>query len=409
MSINPEGIYQVGLVNNFRAELEMPIASADTSIHLKIAADDLEDFRKAVAYDPNDPDIIINPAWENNQGMMRRGCPLTITEDNKMEIVYITETISVSDSYITFSVKRGQERTAAESFTAAANVEQRITAGTLRTLLSQLSPGGESPANRYFGYGNFTDNTTIWREDVLVGNGNEHKKSLGSNISVGDSNTQEDTERTLYFGNFNWTVSGGGTIQDGIVIGNYAGLYAPDAGDTNLGPIAIGSHAEAGGASGIALGSQAYNYVDGGFRVTALSYLPKSNLSPLNDNAPAIAYGSAMQATIQADEIDLTSGTASATLELPANTILLIDSLDWITTVSDAPGGAPEIQVGTDATDNDTLLPATALTAVGLHERQTFAPTHSNGVNSVHVSVAVAATGTAQAGKLVVRGYVMEV
>ncbi|SFB80911.1 Head domain of trimeric autotransporter adhesin [Marinospirillum celere] len=385
------------------------------------------------------------PSWATEPDW-NLGYPLTLTDGQNVEIVYVYKVNPNDDTVV--SVLRGREGTEPRLWPADTVAECRLTSGVINYLLNWnelLYTGGvvigEQAIKRSPEWGGICIGhyAMLLSDEVdkdeyyegfgdrayCVAVGNWSQCQSVKSVAIGDESA---VWHPAHYGvAIGWKAqvgTGMGSAAIGaeayiddspksVSIGGYA--ICKDAPDS----IALGYNAKTEAPGAISLG-QGIASINGGLRSTAISYLPSDVSRPIYrkdfepvaqgeiESLPELACGAAMQSVFSTAEIDLTNETATADLELPENTILLIDSLDWITTVSDTPDGAPEIQIGTDETEDNTLLAATPVTATDLHARQTFSPAHSNGVTSVRVAVAVAATGTLK-GKLVVRGYVMEV
>lgn len=381
---------------------------------------------------------------------------LTLSSETDMEIVRVTGKNPSLPNMI--YILRGQEGTSPTDWQEGAQVEMRLTAGSLNRQVSRGLPVvlgdpeqislGSSPDSRKIAIGTGSaggnqpinigfDLTNTADRGILIGRGTtatggqsiaigdivsasgaasisigRNTQSVGAHaVAMGDNSTAFEDEAVAL--GFN-AVAGS---EQAVALGSESKAYAPrtaalgfNAQCSSPAAVAVGASATANPPASVALGAGAVCDVLGGFSFHGLPYLPSEyqHTSELQSYAPDSTRQASMQVVIATTEIDLASGSSNAALQLPPNTIFLIDSLDWITTASSSPGGAPQIQVGTDDINNNNLLAATEITATGLHERQTFDPLHSNGVASVYVSVATAGTGTLT-GKLVVRGYVMEV
>ncbi|MDC8804210.1 hypothetical protein PRZ61_12235 [Halomonas pacifica] len=125
-------------------------------------------------------------------------------------------------------------------------------------------------------------------------------------------------------------------------------------------------------------------------------------------DSPVAGVAAQSQVTVAIGPLDLLSGADTAVVSLPAGLLLFADSVDIVVADSDSPGGAPEVEVGEDATNNDTLLASTAVTVTAPGERQVEAPATPHGVASLRAATTVAGTGTTLTAWVVVRGYVME-
>ena len=397
---------RASFINNFSFEISSTLS--DSANELAVASSITEEIA----------DALKGHDWGEEY---RSFMPLTLTDGEAKEIIYVTEASSSG----LLTIQRGKEGTSASEWPIGTRVENRVTAAAANCLWhvnedSNCAFGIEAKAD---GWGSVALSWNAYAKgSQSVAIGSEAFAGISGSVALGEAArvAEEGFSAGVSVGQQARCNSGSVSVgqyskaqsENSVSVGGYAetsedfsvsiGAHAQTSASSS---VALGAFADASGEHSVALGRGATATIDGGFRVGVMPYLAKSVIN----GAASHRKNTGTAAVFALDEISLSSGSDFADLDLPENTILLIDSLDWITTVSDAPGGAPEIQVGTDATDNDTLLPATALIATGLHERQTFTPTHSNGVTSVHVSVAVAATGTAQAGKLVVRGYVMEV
>lgn len=111
---------------------------------------------------------------------------------------------------------------------------------------------------------------------------------------------------------------------------------------------------------------------------------------------------------IDLGSLDLTDDTATLSVSMPSAVTLFVDRIELIVDGSDSPAGDPEVVVGEDATDDDTLLAATAVTVTAVGERQIEDAASPHGVTSLRAAVATAATGTTQSVRVIVRGSVWE-
>jgi len=190
----------------------------------------------------------------------------------------------------------------------------------------------------------------------------------------------------------------------GMAAGKGASSMAPEN-------VALGVGAAAMTPYSVALGPYASNAsVPGGFQLNALSYLPATAIDTGTYAAPpaTATRRASQQVVIATDPLDLTVGADVVTLDLPANTMLFIDDIDVVITGSTTPGGAPEIQVGTDAVTPADLLAATPVTATVVGERETYSPLIANGVTTLRVATSTAGSGTTYMARVIFRGYVME-
>lgn len=172
---------------------------------------------------------------------------------------------------------------------------------------------------------------------------------------------------------------------------------------------AIGIGANARTPYSVALGRSAATTVTGGLQTNALSYLP-SLYDQTGENAgppPTASRQAAMQVVVGTDALDVTDSAAVATIELPANTILLPDAFDVVVVASEGAGGSPEIQIGPDDTAPAGYLGPTPISKTSVGGRDVFEPLSGDGITALRASVVTAATGTLSV-KIVVRGYVME-
>lgn len=265
-----------------------------------------------------------------------------------------------------------------------------------------------------------TDSAARQAKSVAIGYGSSANGD--SAISMGVSSLA-GSEKSIAIGEdarslANGTIAiGGGTTassEDSIAIGSGSQSNPPSAvsvgASTRAGSpysTALGTGASARFIGSIVLGAGQGPGVPGSFHANALPVMPASP-SEANSGAPSVTRRATNQVCIQTEVIDLADDQSMTELAMPSDTILLIDSLDFVVTESEDAEGSPEIKVGTDESENNSLLAATEITQTDLYGRQTFTPAHSNGVTSIQVSVASAGTGKLK-GKLIVRGYVMEV
>jgi len=209
----------------------------------------------------------------------------------------------------------------------------------------------------------------------------------------------------------------GAQSEESIAIGFEASATPPQT--VSLGPgvscsapeaAAIGAGAKAQTPYSIALGRSSATTIVGGLQVNALSYLPAA-YDKTGENAgppPTASRQAAMQAVVGTDALDVTDSAAVATIELPANTVLLPDAFDVVVVESDGAGGSPEIQIGPDDTAPAGYMAATAISKTAVGGRDVFEPLSGDGITTLRASVVTAASGTLLV-KVVVRGYVMEI
>ena len=241
---------------------------------------------------------------------------------------------------------------------------------------------------------------------ILIGNGaetgNDHAISIGSGNAYGDY--------AIAIGK-DGMASGPGCIS----IGRESKAYIDK-------DISIGHSAEAGGEMSIAIGggAQAWGKFSTavGFAAFAgsnlfahLAMLPVLNktvsLPTLETGDIATRHRAAPSMTLASGIIDLTDGTSTAQIELPAGTHFFPDRIDVIITGVDTPGGSPEITVGTTAAGTD-ILAATVITKNAAQQRQKISPDADDGVDGIHISVSTAGSGTTYNCRVIVSGYLVE-
>ena len=233
-------------------------------------------------------------------------------------------------------------------------------------------------------------------ESVAMGKG---ASASGEGVTAVGRNADASSPKSSAFGD------GASAQPPGVTsLGAAAAGLSPET-------VAAGAGAQAQAPYSVALGRSAAAAVPGGLAVNALSYLPAAydQTGEFAGPPPTATRQAAMQVVIGTVALDLTDGAGVATLELPAGAILLPDAFDVVIVESDAPGGAPEIQIGPDDATPDAYLAATPVTKTAVGGRESHTPLVTDGITALRVAVVTAGAGTAYKIKVVVRGYVMEV
>ena len=232
-------------------------------------------------------------------------------------------------------------------------------------------------------------------------------------ITIGDASNWSDGCIIIGYG-----YAGGGD-DNSVIIGN----NALQLGGGNTSCVLIGYNVNASGASrSIAVGdgadvlasfASAFGHgascnVNAGAHLAMIPYQPKSGELPtVGSGDIATRHRSAPLTTLASGIIDLTDGTATAQIELPAGTHFFPDRIDAIITGVDTPGGSPAITVGTTAAGTDVLA-ATVITKNAAQQRQKISPDSDDGVSDIHISVSTAGSGTTYNCRVIVTGYLME-
>jgi len=233
-------------------------------------------------------------------------------------------------------------------------------------------------------------------ESIAIGPGSS--ASAEGSIAIGRNTTVGSQKSTA--------LSDGAQAQPpaATALGAGATVLSPEA-------IALGIEANAQPPYSVAIGRSATTNIVGGLALNALSYVPAvyNQTGEFAGPPPTATRQAAMQVVVATTALDLTDGTAFASVALPANVVLLPDAFDVVVVESDTPGGAPEIQIGPDDVTPAAYLAATPVTKTAVGGRETHTPLVTDGITALRVAVVTAGTGTAYKIKVVVRGYVMEV
>lgn len=358
------------------------------------------------------------------------------------EIVHVT---AASGNELT--VTRGEEGTTDAAWPTGTPVEMRVTAAALSGGVftdadgnissmpvngpAQIAQGvewavalGDYVTAESFGVA-IGDGTEVATYGVAVGAGaktweeesvaiGKYCSSIGSRATTINTNWTNVGEQAVALG---WWALIGAETPDAdfsVAIGSSATASADNA-------VVVGNHAYArpNAENSVAIGVGARASVKGGFRLNAIPYL---SADPDSDEIDAVNAGFldavatqdaisrrvSQQVVIETDPLDLTDDTAAVTLDLPAGTMLFLDSIDVVVVGSDTPGGSPEITVGPDDVTPAAYLAATAVGKTAVGGRETHDPLVLDGVTNLRVAVETAGTGTTYQAKVVFRGYVME-
>ncbi|TFH84727.1 hypothetical protein EQG41_20880 [Billgrantia azerbaijanica] len=192
---------------------------------------------------------------------------------------------------------------------------------------------------------------------------------------------------------------------------DYAGALGPASAATAVRASAFGVFARASAVESVALGPGPDTTLEGGMTMGALPYVAKVPVSAGWESgytSPAACRQSAAQVVLATHALDLTTAGDTVTLDMPANAMLFIDSIDVVIVASDTAGGSPEISVGPDDVTPAAYLASTPVTKTAVGGRESHTPLVADGVTSLRVATAVAGTGTTYQAKIVFRGYVME-
>jgi len=406
-----------GFVNNFEQILAADLAAGATTMTLDGGGADLSAASADLVY--------------------------TLTLDDgagKVEIVHVT---GASGNDLT--IVRAQEGTTGQTWAVGTAVGLRLTAGIIAGCVR-------------------TDGNSTVSKGATVGAGVEWAVSIGDGASVAANEAMALGSASSAAGQFSSALGpysgttaagvegvavGGGLVDanSGVSIGPYsfcyaefglaAGAYAAAYGTETFaagyaaavnnsaseGSMAAGAYAVVDNASfatslgyesygsadfGVSLGGHAENVIPGGFRLTALGYLPATPIANAATFPASAVPRASQQVVINTDALDLTDEAAAVTLDLPPNTMLFIDAIDVVITGSDTPGGSPEVTVGPDEVTPAVYLAATPVAKTAVGERETHSPLVADGVSSLRVATSTAGTGTTYQAKIVFRGYVME-
>lgn len=438
-------------VNNFRQELTAGIDDVATTLVLNGGYSAIQDASASVAY------MLTLFAVDEN------GVPTGDTE-----VVKVTAT-GLSD----ITVERGQEGTVAVPWTVGTKVEQRITAGYLNATLletgdncvrSRTAVGNQSKSIVVGDAAEVTGTNSVvigdtavgTDEDVAIGtqaHGGYQSVGVGAyanrdhpaaywNVAVG-----ADASAVNYSGAYGRMCKVAGASSVGVgdactvaadysavvgegagvdstsgesaVVGSRAGVLANSAGSTIVGEgsesaapqsVILGQTGKtsAAASAGVAVGHLAHATVPGGFQLNAVPYL-RGAVDLTGAVAPEVAFRTSEQVVIATDVLDLTSGTSAVSLDMPAGTMLFIDSIEVVVVGSAAPGGAPQVTVGADSGSPASYLAATPVGKTSVGGRESHTPLVTDGVTSLYAAVSTAGTGTTYEAKVVLRGYVMEI
>lgn len=235
------------------------------------------------------------------------------------------------------------------------------------------------------------------------------------NVAVGDQAQATDAEGVAVGVNSNVTGTGG------VAVGRRARA-------NRKGAVAVGWWSEVGDFNGVAIGAEAktteseqvvlgpyhrVSNVPGGFVLNAIPHLTTNDeYAPTyisGPNTPASVRANAAKIVVQTPSIDLSVQDAIAAIAMPANSVLFIDSIDFVPTFASAPTGTPAFSVGTGAAAPADILAATPLASNAVHERTMVSVDRPAGVTALEAKVTTPVTGGSLSGRLVVHGYVMEV
>ena len=335
---------------------------------------------------------------------------ILLTLANLSETVHeIVEVTAWNAGTSTATVTRAQDGTSAQAFDDGATVEIRVGKKQLESLLSGtgansiLIPSVGAVAN---------GTHTICIGSGASANGGNRNVVLGSNAQ-----TNDDSFATTCLGHG----AGAWDGSEAVVIGHSANIWEdsskPDyaiaigseAMAVAMGANAIGGFSVCYGKSSVAIGHTAELRVDYSAHVSSF-FVGRNTKQPYGFNiatdnisrvrsTPLIMIGSGI--------IDLTDGTATAQIELPAGTHFFPDRIDVVITEVDTPGGSPAITVGTTAGGTD-ILAATVITKNAAQQRQKISPDSDDGVDDIHISVSTAGSGTTYNCRVVVTGYLIE-
>ncbi|MFW6344806.1 MAG: hypothetical protein ACOC0M_00520 [Halomonas sp.] len=257
---------------------------------------------------------------------------------------------------------------------------------------------------------------------LAVGSG---AQAHNSNASAFGAYTEAEGDSSLAIGSYATTsaaatnsvsvgVSSETTAAETIAVGNSASATAEaaiaaghESSATAEAAIAVGAASEATATASVAIGHLAVSGIEGGLQINGISYL-RNSPDLQNALAPEAAYRASQQVVLATEALDLTDDTASVNLDMPAGTMLFIDSIDTVIVASDGAGGSPEITVGPDDQAPADYLASTAVSKTSVGGRESHDPLVSDGVTTLRVATAVAGSGTEYQAKVVFRGYVME-
>lgn len=412
-----------GFLNNFAAQIAAPLNDTATELELSEGAELLE-----AALSSADA-VALTLFATDSQG-----------NETKREVVYAT---AVTAGVVT--VERGQEGANPQTFNPGDEVEARLTAAALNSLAADQRIG-MTDLGTFYAVSNIDEHNPdpsgegdvialgwgaasyLWG-GVAIGvaaKASYEGVAIGSNAFAGDSGDYEQDWNTAVgayaraegyhssaFGSYASALGDGALAVGGyaaapsprsIAIGESArtGGYSSTEFDRNN-AVAIGANTEVTKPEGVALGEGAKANVEGGLRLSAISYLPKAANSKLRQRH-------ALQVVLATDnEINLRAGSSTAQLQMPPNTLFFIDAFDVVVVEASGAGGSPEIRIGPDSANPADYLAATPVTKTAVGGRETHTPLVTDGITALRVSVVTAGNGTAYQVKIIVRGYVMEV
>lgn len=435
-------------LNNFSTVTVNPLAPADTTLEIQ---DGIADIATALT---GGNTLVLTLFNTDDQG-----------NETQREITHVTAADEVAG---TLTIERGGEGTTAGTWVPGAGVEQRLTAGALTEALS--TPGYAVSGAAAVGEG--AEATSVGAFAAMGGAYAENALAIGAGSSSGGIGASAVGDGATAYGDggssFGKGSTAGGTdalaagggdasydravalgktasaagadalavgsgasasgmnsvsigpnasaIAECMAIGADSSANAPDT--TSLGKqasasypesMALGLMSSSAGTYSVALGARSKAAIDGGFSVSAVSYLAAAPDLSGGFGPPAnITRQSAMQTVSATAEIDLTDASATVELSLPSGVMLMVDAFDVIVTSAGGTGGTPEIQVGPESANKDSYLAATPVSKTSVGGRETHAPLVSDGIGSIYVSVSTAGTGTDHKAKVVVRGYLLE-
>lgn len=452
---------KIGFVNNFSAKIE-GVTDTDTTIVLDGGGDKL-DFSSAEVYpltifdsESGNMEVVYAESVSNNSVTVQRGKESTQAR------------IWPAGTAVEMRLTAGALSEALEAYSDlddnlySRTAEEGVSGSTYNTILgpwASASASDSSPVTSCVALGVEasvqSDNSVAVGNQSVVNVGAAGGVAVGSNSAVqqditnglsigGDSYVSADptliyteTENQVCVGASAWAVgpnsvrvgsSGGSNGAWNVLVGSDANVASYRAtvvgsgvqlGFSQHDSVVIGAKANCTKQGGIAIGAYANSTVEGGMHINALPYIPaeysrgEAFPPPVGPGQQIEVHNSATQqaspaVVLATDPLDLTDGTAAVTLDLPANTMLFIDSIDVVVTNSDGAGGTPEVSVGPDDVTPAAYLAATVVGKTTVGGRETHSPIVTDGVTSLRVATSTAGTGTTYKAKIVFRGYVME-
>lgn len=385
-----------GFVNNFSQTITADISEASTGIGL---GDGAVHFSDAGTY---------------------HNFPLTLFDDDgNIEIVHAKGS---GDTWV--SVSRGQEGTTARAWPAGTKIESRFTA-----LVANGLAWGEPSATQGSRSVSIqpdrasTDLVASGADAVAIGR--DTKASADSTVAIGNATyatfygavsigvvTRAEQEYAIAIGEWAKAISPyvvmlGARTEDyggsdhGVALGHLANLEG-------LGSIGIGHGATTWGAGQVALGPKAYpNQIQSALDVTAVPVMRDSIQSP-----QSYQHETAMRVTLpgllRSNDIDMTTTGDKDSIDLPANTVLMVDRIETVVIASAESGSTPTVSIGTTLGGAEILSGHVMAGDTVLSREQLVADPLDDAVTALYFKVDSEAAASMTV-RFIVHGYVMEI